>query len=80
MPIETKCRSLQRLIELGKGRGYLLSDEISELLPDEVVSLPDGLAKVYVRLRELGIAVIDCDDVINQRVIQDFRLEFVRQI
>ncbi|MCP5070673.1 MAG: sigma-70 family RNA polymerase sigma factor, partial [bacterium] len=67
MPIETKCRSLQRLIELGKGKGYLLSDEISEMLPHEVVSPPDGLAEVYVRLCELGIGVIGCPERYQNR-------------
>jgi RNA polymerase primary sigma factor len=58
-PIEDKYSSVKQLIELGQDKGYLLFDEISEMLPEEVVSLPDELDEVYVRLSELGVDVID---------------------
>ncbi len=57
--IEAKYISVKKLIELGQDKGYLLFDEIYELLPEEVVSLPDELDEVYVRLDELSIFVID---------------------
>ena len=57
--IEEKYTSVKQLTELGKEKGYLLHDEIYDMLPDEVVSLPDELDEVYVRFDELGIDVID---------------------
>jgi len=57
--VEEKYPSVRQLIELGKGKGYLLYDEIYEILPDEVVSLPDELDEIYIRFNELGIEVID---------------------
>ena len=39
-PVEEKYSSVKQLIELGKEKGYLLYDEIYEMLPEEVVSLP----------------------------------------
>jgi len=57
--IEERYSSVKQLIELGQEKGYLLYDEIYEMLPEEVVSLPDELDEVYLRLGELEIYVID---------------------
>ena len=59
VPIEEKYSSVKQLIELGQDKGYLLYDEIYEMLPEEVVSLPDELDEVYQRLTVLEIFVID---------------------
>jgi RNA polymerase primary sigma factor len=58
-PVEEKYTSVKQLIELGKEKGYLLYDEIYEMLPEEVVSLPDELDEIYIRFADLGIDVID---------------------
>ncbi|MDP9120907.1 MAG: RNA polymerase sigma factor RpoD [Acidobacteriota bacterium] len=58
-PVEEKYTSVKQLIELGKEKGYLLYDEIYEMLPEEVVSLPDELDEIYIRFSDLGIDVID---------------------
>ncbi|MGH9360525.1 MAG: sigma-70 family RNA polymerase sigma factor, partial [Thermoanaerobaculia bacterium] len=58
-PVEEKYASVKQLIELGKEKGYLLYDEIYEMLPEEVVSLPDELDEIYIRFSDLGIDVID---------------------
>ncbi|MCP4202033.1 MAG: RNA polymerase sigma factor RpoD [bacterium] len=76
-PIEKKYTAVRRLLELGKQKGYLLSDEIYEMLPDEVVSPPDGLAEVYVRLCKLGIEVIDRPEKYqNQLSVEGVEAEF----
>jgi RNA polymerase primary sigma factor len=58
-PVEEKYSSVKQLIELGKEKGYLLYDEIYEMLPEEVVSLPDELDEIYLRFADLGVDVID---------------------
>ena len=58
-PVEERYTSVRQLIELGSQKGYLLFDEIYEILPDEVASLPDELEEIYLRFNELGIEVID---------------------
>jgi RNA polymerase primary sigma factor len=58
-PVEEKYSSVKQLIELGKEKGYLLFDEIYEMLPEEVVSLPDELDEIYLRFSDLGVDVID---------------------
>jgi RNA polymerase primary sigma factor len=57
--VEEKYTSVKQLIELGKEKGYLLYDEIYEMLPEEVVSLPDELDEIYLRFSDLGVDVID---------------------
>jgi RNA polymerase primary sigma factor len=57
--VEEKYPTVRQLIELGQEKGYLLYDEIYEILPEEVVSLPDELDEIYVRFSDLGIDVID---------------------
>jgi RNA polymerase primary sigma factor len=58
-PVEEKYSSVKQLVELGKEKGYLLYDEIYEMLPEEVVSLPDELDEIYLRFADLGVDVID---------------------
>ena len=58
-PAEEKYPVVRQLITLGKEKGYLLYDEIYDVLPEEVVSLPEELEEIYVRFNELGLEVID---------------------
>ncbi len=54
-PIET---SIQTLLKMGKGRGYLTWEEMNDTLPDEAVS-PDKLEVVMMRLETAGIQMVD---------------------
>ena len=58
-PLEARHSSVKQLVELGQGKGYLLYDEITELLPDEMVSVTAELEAVYERFTQLGIFVLD---------------------
>jgi RNA polymerase primary sigma factor len=69
--VEERFPSVRQLIEIGKEKGYLLYDEIYDLLPDEVVSLPDELDDIYVRFGELGIEIIDRPDRYRNRQDED---------
>ncbi|HPA96301.1 MAG TPA: RNA polymerase sigma factor RpoD [Thermoanaerobaculia bacterium] len=62
LQIEEKYVSVRQLVELGKGKGYLLYDEIYDLLPEEVMSLPDEVDELYQRFTDLGLEVIDRPD------------------
>ncbi|MCZ6727520.1 MAG: sigma-70 family RNA polymerase sigma factor, partial [Acidobacteria bacterium] len=57
--IEDRIPSVRQLVELGKGKGYLLYDEIYDLLPDEITAAVDEVDQIYIRFGELGIEVID---------------------
>jgi RNA polymerase primary sigma factor len=67
VPVEERFPSVRQLTELGKEKGYLLYDEIYDLLPDEVVSLPDELDAIYIRFGDLGIEIIDRPDRYRNR-------------
>ena len=58
-PIDERFSSVRQLIELGRSKGYLLFDEVQELLPTELVTVDDDLQEVYERFIELGLWVID---------------------
>jgi len=57
--IEDKYSAVRQLIEIGRGKKFLLYDEIYEVLPDEVIGLPDEVDEIYQRFDELRIAVVD---------------------
>jgi len=67
VPVEERFPSVRQLTELGKEKGYLLYDEIYDLLPDEVVSLPDELDAIYIRFGDLGIEILDRPDRYRNR-------------
>ena len=57
-PIEQRYGSIKQLIELGLSKGYLLRDEVREMLPEEVAATPVERAQVDARLVELEVDVI----------------------
>ncbi len=56
--IEGRHSSLRQLMELGREKGYLLFDEIHDLLPDDLVSSPQDLDEIFHTLSESGLEVI----------------------
>ncbi|HEX6179388.1 MAG TPA: RNA polymerase sigma factor RpoD [Thermoanaerobaculia bacterium] len=62
LSVEEKYGEVKQLIALGKERGYLLYDEIYEVLPEEITSLPEELDEIYIRFNDLGIDVIEDAD------------------
>ncbi|MGZ5475874.1 MAG: RNA polymerase sigma factor region1.1 domain-containing protein, partial [Thermoanaerobaculia bacterium] len=62
MSVEEKYVEVKQLIALGKEKGFLLYDEIYEVLPEEVTSLPEELDEIYIRFNDLGIDVIEDAD------------------
>ena len=60
MSIEDKYDGVKELIAMGKEKGYLLYDEVSEALPDEVDSSED-FDSIFDLIGEAGIEVIDSE-------------------
>src|SRR6476619_4559614 len=50
------------ILHMGTSRGYLTYEELNERLPDEVVS-PDKLDTLLMKMDEMGIKLIDEQDV-----------------
>ena len=54
--------SVQKLIEIGKEKGYLLYEEVSDLLPPEIGASAEDLADLLTGFATAGIEVIGTDD------------------
>ena len=64
--IEEKYDEVQQLIIVGKERGYLLFDEINELLPAEVSS-SNELDDLFGALGNAGIEVVESEDKYKEK-------------
>ena len=60
MSIEEKYDEVRQLIQVGKEKGYLLYDEVNEMLPSEVTSSED-LDDLFNAFSSAGIEVVDSD-------------------
>src|SRR5437762_3917347 len=59
LSVEEKYAEVKQLIVIGKEKGFLLYDEIYEVLPEEVTSLPEELDEIYIRFNDLGIDIVE---------------------
>jgi len=62
LAIEEKYLELGRLLILGRERGFVLVDEILEVLPEEISSTPEDLDEIYLRFTENDIEIIDSQE------------------
>ncbi len=60
MSIEEKYDEVRQLISIGKEKGYLLYDEVNELLPSEITS-SEELDDLFNTFGSAGIEVLDAD-------------------
>ena len=60
MSIEEKYDEIRQLIIIGKGKGYVLYDEVNEVLPAELTS-SDELDDLFITLGSAGIEVVDSE-------------------
>src|SRR3954471_9892821 len=60
LSIEERYDEVRQLINIGKEKGYLLYDEVNELLPADITS-PDELDELLTIFGSAGIEVIDSD-------------------
>ncbi|HEX4999744.1 MAG TPA: RNA polymerase sigma factor RpoD [Terriglobia bacterium] len=62
MGLEEKYDEVQKLIDIGKEKGYLLYDEVSDLLPPEISASAEDLDDLFSAFGTAGIEVIDTED------------------
>src|ERR1700704_1268760 len=60
--LEEKYDEVQKLIDMGKEKGYLLYDEVSDLLPPEITASAEDLDDLFTAFGTAGIEVIDTED------------------
>ncbi|MEM9405148.1 MAG: RNA polymerase sigma factor region1.1 domain-containing protein, partial [Acidobacteriota bacterium] len=58
-PAERRFPAVKQIIELGRSKGYLLYDEIQDLLPAELLAVEEDVEQVWMRLAELDLEVVD---------------------
>ncbi len=57
--LEDKYDEVRQLVTLGKERGFLAIEEVTEMLPDEISSSPDEVEEVFSLLETQGIELVD---------------------
>ncbi|MDA2927306.1 RNA polymerase sigma factor RpoD, partial [Acidobacteria bacterium AH-259-G07] len=68
--IEEKYDGVRELMNLGKEKGYLLYDEVNDILPDDIHSSKD-LDNIFYLFGDAGIEVIDSKqqlEVVKQKI------------
>ncbi len=74
MSLEEKYDEVRQLIQVGKEKGYLLYDEVNELLPAEITS-SDELDELFTTLGNNGIEVVDSEQKYREDKLLDRRSE-----
>jgi RNA polymerase primary sigma factor len=62
LSVEEKYIELPRLIGLGRERGYVLVDEILEVLPEDITTNPEELDEIYLRFTESDIEIVESQE------------------
>jgi len=57
--LEDKYDEVRQLVTLGKERGFLAIEEVTEMLPDEISNSPDEVEEVFSLLETQGIELVD---------------------
>ena len=74
MSLEEKYDEVRQLIEIGKEKGFLLYDEVNEILPHDVTS-SDQLDELFTAFGNAGIEVVDSEQKYRERKLLDRRGE-----
>jgi RNA polymerase primary sigma factor len=60
LSIEERYDEVRQLITIGKEKGYLLYDEVNEILPSEIISAED-IDELFSAFGSAGIEIVDSD-------------------
>ena len=74
MSLEETHDEVRQLIEIGKEKGYLLYDEVNELLPADITQ-SDALDELFTAFGNAGIEVVDSEHKYQERKLLDRRGE-----
>ena len=74
MSLEEKYDEVRQLIQIGKEKGYLLYDEVNELLPPDVTT-SDELDELFTTFGNAGIEVVDSEQKYRESKLLDRRSE-----
>ena len=74
MSLEEKYDEVRQLVEIGKEKGYLLYDEVNELLPPDITT-SDELDELFTAFGNAGIEVVDSEQKYRENKLLDRRGE-----
>ena len=74
MSLEEQYAEVRQLLELGKEKGYLLYDEVNELLPPDITT-SDDLDELFTAFGNAGIEVVDSEQKYLERTLLNRRGE-----
>ena len=74
MSLEEKYDEVRQLIQIGKEKGYLLYDEVNELLPPDITT-SDELDDLFTTFGNAGIEVVDSEQKYRETKLLDRRSE-----
>ena len=74
MSLEEKHDGVRQLIEIGKEKGFLLYDEVNELLPPDITK-SDDLDELFTAFGNAGIEVVDSEQKYLERRLLNRRAE-----
>ena len=72
--LEEKYDEVRHLIEIGKEKGFLLYDEVNEILPPEITR-SEQLDELFTAIVNAGIEVVDSEQKYRERKLLDRRDE-----
>ena len=62
MSIDDKYDEIKQLVYDGKQKGYLLYDEVNDVLPTEVIQSSDDIDELFTMFDSVGIEVVDSEE------------------
>jgi RNA polymerase primary sigma factor len=65
--LEDKFEEVRQLIIIGKEKGYLLYDEVNDVLPAELTSNPEDLDELFTVFGNAGIDLVDTEKGYRER-------------
>ena len=74
LSLEEKYDEVRQLVQIGKEKGYLLYEEVNELLPADITS-SDELDELFTTLGNASIEVVDSEQKYRDDKLQDRRSE-----
>ena len=74
MSLEERYDEVRQLVEIGKEKGFLLYDEVNELLPHDITK-SDDLDELFTTFGNAGIEVVDSEQKYQERTLLDRRTE-----
>ena len=79
LSLEEKFDEVRQLIEIGKEKGYLLYDEVNELLPHDITA-SDDLDELFTAFGNAGIEIVDSEQKYQETKLLNRRGEGSEEI